>query len=53
MIADSGMCPEETLFVDDSPHNVGAALKLGFEVYRPAPHEALDTTLGSLLQEER
>lgn len=53
MIADSGMCPEETLFVDDSPHNVEAALKLGFEVYRPALHEALDTTLGSLLQEER
>lgn len=53
MIADSGMRPEETLFVDDSPRNVEAAGKLGFRTYRPAPREALDTTLGDLLQERR
>lgn len=39
MIADSGMHPEETLFIDDSKTNVEAARKLGFAVYMPAPGE--------------
>lgn len=39
MIADSGMRPEESLFIDDSPRNVDAARALGFAVYQPAPGE--------------
>ena len=39
MIADSGMEPARTLFIDDSERNVTAARALGFQVYMPAPHE--------------
>lgn len=39
MIADSGMTPEETLFIDDGAKNVDAAHALGFAVYMPAPDE--------------
>jgi len=35
MIADSGMKPEETLFIDDGKNNVVAAAQLGFHTYQP------------------
>lgn len=39
MIADSGMIPAETLFVDDGKLNVEAAGKLGFITYQPQNKE--------------
>ncbi len=39
MIADSGIIPEETLFIDDSAHNLTTAQQLGFAVYQPDPNE--------------
>lgn len=39
MIADSGMLPEQTLYIDDSPRNIDTARELGFNVYMPAPRE--------------
>ena len=39
MIADSGIEPAETLFIDDGQRNVERARELGFQVYIPAPHE--------------
>ncbi|MDE6046298.1 MAG: HAD family phosphatase [Alistipes sp.] len=39
MIADSGIEPSETLFIDDGQRNVERARELGFQVYMPAPHE--------------
>lgn len=39
MIADSGIVPEETLFIDDSAHNLATAQQLGFAVYQPDPNE--------------
>ena len=39
MIADSGLVPHETLFIDDGRKNVNAARDLGFDVYMPAPRE--------------
>lgn len=35
MIADSGMIPEETLFVDDGEANIIAGQKLGFKTHKP------------------
>lgn len=35
MLADSGMKPEETLFVDDSRRNCDTARSLGFRIYQP------------------
>ena len=35
MVADSGMIPEESLFIDDGAANVQAAQKLGFKIYQP------------------
>lgn len=39
MIADSGMEPEQTLFIDDGPKNIETARSLGFAVYMPAEGE--------------
>lgn len=39
MIADSGVCPETTLFVDDGEKNIRTARDLGFQVYMPGPRE--------------
>ena len=39
VIADSGVIPSETLFIDDGRKNVDAAQALGFAVYMPAPGE--------------
>lgn len=48
MIADSGMEPAETLFIDDGQKNVDAARKLGFQVYMPAPGEDFAPLLDNL-----
>lgn len=47
MIDDSGIIPEETLFIDDARHNVDTARSLGFAVYMPAPGEEF----GELVEE--
>ena len=39
VIADSGIVPAQTLFIDDGQKNVDAAQALGFAVYKPAPGE--------------
>jgi putative hydrolase of the HAD superfamily len=39
MIADSGICPQEALFLDDGEQNIIAAKDLGFQTYLVAPHE--------------
>lgn len=39
VIADSGVTPAQTLFIDDGQKNVDAAQALGFAVYMPAPGE--------------
>lgn len=39
MIADSGIRPERTLFIDDGERNVATARALGFDVYMPAAGE--------------
>ena len=48
MIADSGMVPERTLFIDDGQKNVDAAQALGFAVYKPAPGEDFGHLLDSI-----
>lgn len=49
MIADSGMIPAETLFIDDGEKNVQTASKLGFNVYMPAPHEDFSFMFNEIL----
>lgn len=39
IIADSGILPQETLFLDDSQKNIDAARKFGFQTYLVAPRE--------------
>lgn len=39
MIADSGLIPSETLFVDDAKSNVEVGRNLGFQTYQPANGE--------------
>ena len=48
MIADSGMLPERTLYIDDGQKNVDAAQALGFAVYKPAPGEDFGHLLDSV-----
>lgn len=50
MVADSGMVPERTLFIDDSERNVTAARALGFQVYMPAPDEDFGHLFDGLLR---
>ena len=50
MIADSGMEPARTLFIDDSERNVTAARAVGFQVYKPAPHEDFSHLFDGLLR---
>lgn len=35
MIHDSGMSPDETLFVEDGAANIATAENMGFRAYRP------------------
>ena len=39
MIADTGIRPEESLFIDDSAANIETGKALGFDTYLAAPHE--------------
>lgn len=39
MVEDSGMIPEETLFIDDNAQNIEAAREMGFHVYMPQARE--------------
>lgn len=39
LIRDSGINPEEALFIDDSQENLNAASPFGFRTYLAAPHE--------------
>ena len=48
MLADSGMIPSETLFLDDSPANIATAQKLGIQTYHVSPMEDYRNYLFSL-----
>lgn len=39
MIKDAGICPEETLFVDDGASNINVGKELGFVTFQPANGE--------------
>ncbi|MFI3264661.1 MAG: HAD family phosphatase [Rikenellaceae bacterium] len=39
LISDSGVKPEETLFIDDSEHNISAGQKFGLQVYLASAFE--------------
>lgn len=49
MIKDSGMVPEETLFLDDGEANVKMARLLGFHTYKPYDGEDWRETVNELL----
>lgn len=49
VIGDSGIRPEETLFVDDGARNVQTARELGFHTYMPAPREAFSPRFDEIL----
>lgn len=53
MIADSGMKPEETLFIDDGPANVATAERLGFHTYCPDNGENWIPAITRLLREQK
>ena len=46
IIADSGVLPQETMFLDDSQRNIDAARKLGFQTYLVAPREDFSFIFG-------
>lgn len=50
MMADSGMVPEETLFVDDGKANVEMASQLGFLTYQPKNKEDWRKPIEEILQ---
>ncbi len=50
MIEQSGMQPEQTLFIDDGQRNVDAALALGFQVYKPEPFEDFGHLFENLIE---
>ena len=49
LIRESGINPEEALFIDDSLVNTETARKLGFSVYCPGPYEDFTPLLEELL----
>lgn len=50
MFSDTGMIPEETLFVDDSKKNVEVGASFGMTTYQPRNGEDWREKVGSLLQ---
>ena len=46
IIADSGILPQETLFLDDSQKNIDAARKFGFQTYLVAPRKDFSFIFG-------
>lgn len=46
MIEESGIVPEDTLFLDDSRSNVDAAALFGFKTYMAAPNENFNHIFG-------
>lgn len=50
MIADAGIVPERSLFVDDSERNVAAGRAIGFQTYCPRPGEDWCAALEYLLR---
>ena len=46
IIADSGILPQETLFLDDSQNKIDAARKFGFQTYLVAPREDISFIFG-------
>ena len=53
MIADSGMDPERTLFIDDNAANVTTAREMGFSVYMPAAREDFRFLFDGILPESK
>lgn len=51
MIDDSGMKPDETLFIDDSVDNIHTAFRLGFRTYCPVNGEDWREAVNNLLEE--
>lgn len=51
MVRDSGMVPQETLFVDDGARNVATARELGFETYLPENGEDWREAVGRIIRE--
>jgi putative hydrolase of the HAD superfamily len=49
MMADSGMRPEESVFVDDGAANVATARELGFTVLQPKNGEDWRNALDKLI----
>ncbi len=49
LIKDSGVEPSQTLFIDDSVHNINTGREVGFEVYMPAPREDFSHIFDSVL----
>lgn len=50
MIRDSGMIPEETLFVEDGTANILTARRLGFKTYQPANGEDWRNAVTTILE---
>ncbi len=50
VIVQSGVVPEQTLFLDVSMRNVGMGREVGFEVYMPAPEEDYSHLFDSVLK---
>lgn len=51
MIADTGLIPSETLFLDDGPANIAMARELGFVTYCPANGEDWRAAVDRILEE--
>ena len=50
LVAESGIAPAETLFIDDGSRNVGTAASLGFQVFCPPTNGSFLEAVGPLLQ---
>ena len=52
VMAETGVCPEETLFIDDAEANCATARSLGFCTYQPLPDEDWRKLFDHILSEE-